>query len=618
MRGKLVLAMLLAMSAPARGHAAGEAVGFESPRWAVADGQRDEYLERKALAGTALLEGASMRNGTIEVDVVVTGARSYPGIVFRRAGTGEYERVYLRPHRSGLYADVVQYVPAFHGVDSWQLYSGPGFTAPAIIPTGQWVHLKLEVAGTQARLFIGEARQPALTIRELKHAPREGGLGVMAPADGSAHFSNFRYTPDDTLRIDAPPPAGPVPGVVRNWELSATAPADLVDMERYPKSGARGWTRVTADANGLVDVSRHRARREDQIECVFARTYLDARKAETRKLRFGYSDEVSVFLNGTLLFRGDSAYRSRDSSFLGVVGLFDALYLPLKPGRNELLLIVKETMGGWGFMCQSGDAVELAPGVREAWRTDKCIAVPESVAYDAARKRFYIGEYGGPGETQRICMFGLDGTHKPQEWLRGVHNPTGLAVRGDTLYIVEPNALVTADIPSAKIVKRVPVEGSMMLNDVTVTADGVAYVSDSFRSAIWRVSDGKADVWLSGPECVRPNGVCVDGQRLLVLTNGDGALRSVDLASKATRVLAKFPPGLLDGLQVTKNGTILVSHNEGRLYAVAPDGNVTRLVDTSVVGRNIADFVYVPGLRLLVCPGWTSNGVAAYTLGVGR
>ena len=65
---------------------------------------------------------------------------------------------------------------------------------------------------------------------------------------------------------------------------------------------------------------------------------------------FGYSDDVSIFLNGRLLFSGMSGYHSRDPSFLGLIGLFDAVPLHLRKGENELLLIVSETFGGWGFM----------------------------------------------------------------------------------------------------------------------------------------------------------------------------------------------------------------------------------------------------------------------------
>ena len=43
----------------------------------------------------------------------------------------------------------------------------------------------------------------------------------------------------------------------------------------------------------------------------------------------------------------------RDPGFLGIVNPEnDAVYLPLKKGRNELMLAVSELGGGWGFICR--------------------------------------------------------------------------------------------------------------------------------------------------------------------------------------------------------------------------------------------------------------------------
>jgi hypothetical protein len=68
------------------------------------------------------------------------------------------------------------------------------------------------------------------------------------------------------------------------------------------------------------------------------------------KAEIGYSDEVSVFLNGrpTVFQRG-----VRDPRCLGIVNPEnDAVYLPLKKGSNELMLAVSELGGVWGFICR--------------------------------------------------------------------------------------------------------------------------------------------------------------------------------------------------------------------------------------------------------------------------
>jgi hypothetical protein len=76
-----------------------------------------------------------------------------------------------------------------------------------------------------------------------------------------------------------------------------------------------------------------------------------------KKLSIGYSDDVSVFLNGRILYRGRSAQAFRDPAFLGIVNPEnDTVYLPLKKGSNELMLAVSELGGGWGFVCRLADA----------------------------------------------------------------------------------------------------------------------------------------------------------------------------------------------------------------------------------------------------------------------
>ena len=43
---------------------------------------------------------------------------------------------------------------------------------------------------------------------------------------------------------------------------------------------------------------------------------------------------------------------TRDYRFLGSIGYWDRLYLPLVPGENELVLAVSENFGGWGLQAR--------------------------------------------------------------------------------------------------------------------------------------------------------------------------------------------------------------------------------------------------------------------------
>lgn len=613
--------LMLASAAPV----AGEAVPFDSGRWAMPAGKVVEHLGRPALAGSAFLPDASFEDGVVEVDVAVTGARSYPGVVFRSQADGSWERVYLRPHRAGatptpLYPDVVQYVPSWNRVDSWQLYSGEGCTAPAPVPAGRWFTLRIEVKGTQARVFVDGAAEPALRIDRLRHGRRSGGLGLVGPPDGSAFFSAFRFRPDPGLRFDPPAPLDRAPGLVRDWEISRPLPALLVDPEKTPSEQGLadlGWKPAVADEDGLVDLSRHHAR-SGEPDLVFARTTIRAEKEEVRPYTVGYSDGVAVFVNGRKVFTGESGYQSRDPSFLGILGPFDTAYLPLRKGDNELLLMVWEVSGGWGFRVQDATATFLAPGVSALWETPRRFRMPESAAREVDTGTIYVSNFDpfrrSPEGLQSISKLRPDGTVEALDWLTGLRNPTGLALRGDRLYAVEPRALVEIDVTGRRIVARHEAPTAGMLNDVAVAPDGTVFVSDFAKGAILRLTGDRLEEWLSGPEVVRPNGLCVVGGTLFWGDNGAGGIKAADLARREARLVARLGRGLVDGLAAGPDGSLLVSHNEGRLFRVSPAGEATKILDLSVVGTPVADFDYDPASGVVVFPTFRDGRVMAYRL----
>lgn len=604
--------------------ASGDIVEFTPERWDLADARIVDHLDRKALMGTALLKDVEFEDGVIECDIAMkAGVRSYPGILFRVRSSEEYERVYLRPHRSPLYDDAVQYVAAFHGVDSWQFYNGPGLTSRAVIPADRWVHVKLEVSGAQARVFLDNAPKPVLVIGDLRRGKSRGGLGLTTMADGTSFFSNFSFRPISSLPFPPAPKVHVPPGCVRDWEISRPFKERLVDFDVYPDLKALDaslWTKVTAQPDGLLDISRTYGRLGAEPDAILARTFISADIEGARKYWFGYSDEASIFLNGRLVYYGNSAYRSRDTSFLGIVGYYDALSLPLKKGSNEILFVIGEASGGWGLVLQDATAVHKAAGVEALWETGRDFLIPESVAYDPASDAFYVSNYDGYNPSQgagrqHISKLGPDGKVAALQWLSGLNNPTGLAVRNGRLYAVERSGFVEIDISSAKIVNRTALPGAGFPNDVAVADNGDVYISDSRKNSIYRVSGGQAEEWLNSPDITAPNGIHILKEKLIVGANGDGCLKTVDLATKDVSTLASLGQGTIDGLESDREGNFLVSHNEGRLFRVTPDGRVETILDTTALRMNIADFTYVPGRNIVVFPTFTDSRVAAFRLG---
>jgi sugar lactone lactonase YvrE len=616
-----LLALSCMVSAAAR-DTEDQPVAFDSDAWILANADVVEHMGRQSLMGTAYLKDLELENGVLEVDLSVDGRTSYPGFLFRIQSQEDYERLYIRPHRAGRYPDALQYTPVFNGIAGWQLYSGEGFTAGAQIPLDQWVHLRMEIRGEQARVFIGDSETPALKIDHLKHGLSKGSVALDSPRDGTAYFSNFRYSIDDDLRFEPPRRIDPPPGFIGEWMISQSFKASQIDIERHP--GDQGitdirWQEVHAEPSGLVDIARYVKRLGREPDCVWAKATIRSNQDEVKKFLFGYSDWIGIFLNGEILFSANSAYRERDPSFLGIIGLSDAVYLPLRAGENELLFAVAESFGGWGFVCQDGGAVFEHGSLKKLWETVGRFNIPESVVYDDKRGVLYVSNYDAYNPSrdearQFISRVSLDGETIDLEWVGGLKNPTGMAIFKGSLFVVERAGVARIDPDSRAVVERYPIPGAMLLNDIAVDQAGRLYVSDSRKDVILRSSDGKFDEWLKGGQVSRPNGVHVHRGELLVGNNGDGSIKAVDLESGEIRVAARLGPGLIDGIKTDGKGNLIVSHWEGRVYRVTHAGETTKLLDSTVPGRNSADFEYLTSEGLIIIPTFLDNGVVAYSL----
>ena len=62
----------------------------------------------------------------------------------------------------------MQYTPVLNTGANWQIYNGPGFTGAVDIPKDVWFHLRVEVTGAQAKLYVKDLDKPALVMSDLK------------------------------------------------------------------------------------------------------------------------------------------------------------------------------------------------------------------------------------------------------------------------------------------------------------------------------------------------------------------------------------------------------------------------------------------------------------------
>jgi hypothetical protein len=328
-----------------------EAVPFDSERWRFQAEEHalEEHLGRPTLrlrAGIATVADAVLQDGTVEFDLALTPERGFLGGVWRVRDEESFEWFYVRPHQSGN-PDATQYTPVFNGCSGWQLYHGEPFAVAVELPFDEWFRVRIRFRGEAAAIEV--AGEPLTTV-PLKREPAAGAVGIGVGGPVAGHFSGFAYSTDAGERIVAPPPPEVMPNAIASWSVSEVFAEEALDGGD-PREG-RTWTRLDAEPGGLVDLARVSRLRED-AHTVLARATIVSDREQTRRLDLGFSDRVRVYVDGRPLYDGRDSYGSRDYRFLGSIGWFDAVYLPLAEGPNELVLAVSEDFGfGWGIQAR--------------------------------------------------------------------------------------------------------------------------------------------------------------------------------------------------------------------------------------------------------------------------
>jgi len=333
-------------------------IPFSSPRWKIQGKEvvNDTFQGKQCLKitnGNAWLTDANFTNGIIEFDMALVKDRYFPGMSFRAKDANNEEEYYVRPHQSGN-PDAMQYCPNYNGGGGWQLYYGDGFGNPHEIPVDRWLHIKLLVKDSMAEVYFDDEKQPALFIRKLYRPIAAGMIALRNDWPAPARFANFTYTETNniTLLSKAQPLQPLSANVFTSWQVSNTFDEKLLAGKSSLSSAHienLSWQTLSTDDRGIADLARL-APTSEHKNTVLAKVTIHSDKAAVKKFVFGFSDRVRLFCNDKLLYSGDDVYRSRDYRFLGTMGYYDAVYIDLKPGDNEVVLAISEDFGGWGVM----------------------------------------------------------------------------------------------------------------------------------------------------------------------------------------------------------------------------------------------------------------------------
>lgn len=300
--------------------------------------------------GAITLKDKTFLNGTIEFDVFLKEEQAFPGVYFRATKDFDSEQWFMRPHLSGK-PDANQAAPATKGITPWQLYFGEKYSFPYKYKFDDWTHVKLVVNDNRAQVFLDGSRTPNLSWN-LFHKTQEGRIAFRGGRFSGLHLANIQIDPNKTDIKDFNPIARkPIENLVSKWKISDKFEEkqleNLISLKNIINS--RTWNQeIIVEEGTAANISRKLQRYDGKPgNTVFAKLEIESDKHQTKLFEFGYSDRVVVILNGKPLYKGTNKWRSRDYRYLGTIGLFDAVYLPLKKGKNTLLFAVSEDFGGW-------------------------------------------------------------------------------------------------------------------------------------------------------------------------------------------------------------------------------------------------------------------------------
>lgn len=321
----------------------------------------DQRPAIKMTTGTLWLKEVTMSSGQLEVDIAVT-ERGFPGLVFYDNGKGNSEQVYLRLHKSGQ-ADAMQYTPHFNDESAWQLY--PEHQAKYTYPTTGWIRLKIVVQNNQANVFIDTAQQPVLTITHLRTGHQQGKIGLWC--NGPAIYSRFSYTPLPSSAALRHTTAAPEHNnLINAYDLSTavTVPKDLAVIPYPAASQSLQWQTVTTEPDGLLNINRYRTKQasgsfeKNSNDAVYIKHIVESDKDEVRKLDFEFTNRCWIYVNGQLVYSGNNSFRARGALYRGEIDKkigSQSLYVPLRKGKNEMLVAVSSVANGWGWMAKWND-----------------------------------------------------------------------------------------------------------------------------------------------------------------------------------------------------------------------------------------------------------------------
>lgn len=244
--------------------------------------------------------------------------------------------------------------------------------------------------------------------------------------------------------------------------------------------------------------------------------------------------------------------------------------------------------------------------LEKLWESDSVtLKGPESATFDPGSNTIFVSSMN----NGTIVRMDLNGKIINGNWLTGLKSNKGLGFYKGLLYTAETAAVAVIDIEKAVIIKRIPIEGAIMLNDLEVDAKGIVYVSDTRTGKVYRIEDGKPSLYLEN--IAGANGLMAVGNDLYVA--GSASFQKVNAQKEIIKIGEGYENGL-DGIVMISKNEFILSNYRGMLYSVQADGSKQVLLDSRDKKIMANDISYNKKTKTLFVPSFSTNRVIAYAV----
>jgi hypothetical protein len=250
--------------------------------------------------------------------------------------------------------------------------------------------------------------------------------------------------------------------------------------------------------------------------------------------------------------------------------------------------------------------------LEKLWQTDTIVAVPESVLPDFKNNILYVSLIdGGPWDADGkggVGRLSINGKKYNGSWVTGLNAPKGMGKYGNRLFVADINEVAAIDIKKGTVQKKISIPGAEGLNDVTVSDNGIVYVSDSRTAKIWKIENDVPSVYLENIKGV--NGLKAVKNDLYI---GAGKSFVKADAQKKLHTIVELPQGI-DGIEPVGNGDFILTAWAGYIFYVHAKGKFETLLETHLEKKNSADIGFDHAKRVVYVPTFNGKTVVAYQL----